>query len=103
MRKQRIIDVINSELKPEVLFVENESDSHQGPPGRETHFKLIIVSDLFEGQTRIERHQLVYKYMQKELDTGLHALALKLFTAPEWSEKKDSVNLSSPDCSHKKK
>jgi len=99
LRQINITEVINSNLSPYHLEVVNESDMHQGPPGRETHFKLIIVSDKLKDLSRIERHQLVYKLLDSELKSGLHALALKLFSESEWENNK--ANLNSPDCSHK--
>ncbi len=102
MREQKITEIINMSLAPSHLEVVNESDMHQGPPGRETHFKLVAVSDKFDSLSRVERHQLVYKLLESELQSGLHALALKLYSTNEWQKNKDNMNLNSPDCSHKK-
>jgi len=75
---------------------------HQGPPGRESHFKLIVASEKFTDLSRVQRHQLVYKLLDGELKAGLHALALKLYTGSEWQKLDGQANLNSPDCSHKK-
>ena len=102
MRQQKIIDIINTNLAPSHLEVVNESDMHQGPLGRETHFKLVAVSDKFSDLSLVQRHQLVYKLLDSELQAGLHALALKLYSVTEWEKNKSNMNLSSPECSHKK-
>ena len=102
MREQRIKNIINNSFSPTYFEIVNESDMHQGPPNRETHFKLVIVSDNFIDSSRVQRHQAVYKLLQAELNDGLHALALKIYTASEWQKVAQEANLSSPECAHKK-
>ncbi len=101
-REKRMAALVQEQLSPAYYELVNESDQHAGPPGRETHFKLIAVSDFFSGLSRVERHQKVYSIFASEMTSGLHALALKLYTQNEWSQMPESKNLSSPDCSHKK-
>ena len=60
-------------------------------------FKPTIVSDYFSNLTRVKRHQAVYKVLSEELSNGVHALALHLFTADEWSSKEASPQ-NSPAC-----
>ena len=58
MRVQQSIEMKVAEaLAPVHLDVINESGMHSVPPGSESHFKLVIVSDRFAGLTRIKRHQ----------------------------------------------
>lgn len=99
-RESRIQDLLIENFQPDHLEVENESDQHSGPPGRESHFKVILVSKKFADLSRIERHQLVYGLLQSELDSGLHALALKLYTPEQWGQ---NPSTQSPDCSSKRK
>jgi stress-induced morphogen len=40
-----------------------------------------VISNVFEGKKRIDRHRLVHQILHEELNGGVHALALKL-TAP---------------------
>ncbi|MCV6071225.1 BolA/IbaG family iron-sulfur metabolism protein, partial [Escherichia coli] len=48
---QEIIEKkLHSELQPSYLKVINESYMHNVPPGSESHFKVIVVSDSFAGQ-----------------------------------------------------
>jgi BolA protein len=64
------------------LVLENESQMHsRGDP--ESHFKLILVSNDFEGVAKVRRHQSVYKVLS-ELMPQFHALALHLYTEKEW-------------------
>jgi stress-induced morphogen len=44
------------------------------------HFRAEIVSDRFQGLSRIEQHQLVYSIFGEEIGGAIHALSLKTST-----------------------
>ena len=92
--------VIDSKLKAKistsVLNIENESHMHSGP-ATESHFKVTIVSDDFEGKMLIARHRMVNEILKDELDGAIHALTLHTMT-PEEFNKKQGVVPDSPDC-----
>ncbi|HAT6979268.1 TPA: BolA/IbaG family iron-sulfur metabolism protein [Legionella pneumophila] len=96
-RKQRIEEKLIPALSPLFLSVENESMNHHVPPGAETHFKVIAVSNHFNDLTRINRHKLVNQLLKDEFTLGLHALSMHLYTADEWTSQQQSV-LKSPAC-----
>ena len=48
--------------------------------GTKDHFKAVIVATEFEGKTRIEQHQLVYRALGELMDGPVHALALETRT-----------------------
>src|SRR5437016_11066942 len=81
----RTHDLITQKLTeafaPESLHVIDESDRHVGHvghrPGGETHFRVYIVSQAFEGKSRIERHRMVNTALEAELKASVHALAIK--------------------------
>lgn len=83
-------------LNPSVLELENESHGHNVPKHSETHFRLVIVSEHFDGLSRVKRHQLVYKAADDALKQGVHALAMQCFTESEWAE--SPARLTSPPC-----
>lgn len=83
-------------LAPSFLSVENESHMHNVPPGSESHFKVVVVSDQFESKRLVQRHQLVYRQLQQELANGVHALAIHAYTQAEWQAKGQAP--SSPQC-----
>jgi len=74
-------------LEPAHLEVVNESHMHKGPKDAETHFKVVVVSDRFEGLAAVRRHQLVYGALGDELRMrkGIHALAITSRTPTEWA------------------
>lgn len=50
------------------------------------HFDAVVVSDDFEGKSRIERHRLVYTALGERMKEEVHALSMKLYTNNEWSK-----------------
>jgi stress-induced morphogen len=44
------------------------------------HFRAEIVSDRFEGLTRIQQHKLVYDVFGDEIGGAIHALSIKTST-----------------------
>jgi len=101
-RKQRIHDALFSQLKPDLLIIENESSNHQVPVDSETHFKVIIISSAFNQLRPLARHRMVNTLLATEFNSGLHALSLHLYTPPEWPPKNGSTQ-DSPACHHAKK
>ncbi|GBG24843.1 BolA-like protein 1 [Hondaea fermentalgiana] len=78
------------------LEVINESSGHNVPRGSETHFKVVVVSDKFEGLKLIERHRLVQSTLDAELQGGVHALSIVAKTPAQWEDK--PVIPPSPNC-----
>jgi len=80
-------DKLTASLAPTRLAIENESHLHQGhassPQTGESHFRLEIVSDRFEGLNRVDRQRLVYQALAQELAGPVHALALSTRTPSE--------------------
>ena len=75
---------LQSTFVPSVLEVMNESHMHNVPKGSETHFKVLIVSDHFEGQPPIKRHRVVHSVLSDELKSGVHALSIVAKTSVQW-------------------
>lgn len=67
---------------PESLEVQDVSEQHRGHggwrEGGETHFHVVMVSRVFDGQTRISRQRAVYKALSEEMAGPVHALSLNL-------------------------
>lgn len=96
-RKQFIQTTLSEALKPTHLDVIDESHMHSGPK-QETHFRVVIVSDSFQNLTKVARQRLVFGLLQNELNSGLHALALRTLTPEEWEKEGAKDSLSSPVC-----
>lgn len=94
--EDEIIEKLQQALNPVHLEVTNESHMHNVPPGSESHFKVVVVSDEFNGKMLIARHRLINKALAEELAGPIHALALHTLTTQEWSEKGSAPE--SPPC-----
>ncbi|WP_261816815.1 BolA family protein [Vibrio gallicus] len=86
MLQQVIEQKLNQALTPTHLQVINESHKHNVPPGSESHFKVVIVSDKFENLRLIARHRLVNSTLSDEFAAGLHALSMHTLTKLEWQQ-----------------
>lgn len=78
------------------LEVVNESNQHNVPPGSESHFKAIIVSNDFADKKLLERHRMVNEILKQELKQNIHALALHTYTWSEWEESNSNAPTSPP-------
>ena len=47
------------------------------------HFQAQIVSTAFEGKSRVQRHQLVYKALGDRMREEIHALSMQTLTPEE--------------------
>ncbi|MBM3368767.1 MAG: BolA family transcriptional regulator [Betaproteobacteria bacterium] len=48
------------------------------------HFQAMIVSAAFEGKSRVQRHQLVYRALGERMREEIHALSMQTLTPGEW-------------------
>lgn len=96
-----VADAIESKIRQDLsvahLSVENESHKHSVPANSETHFKLVLVSEDFQGLMPVRRHQRLYQVLSQELAGPVHALALHTYTPAEWRAQGGDV-ADSPDC-----
>ncbi len=83
-------------LQHEFLEVINESDNHNVPPGSESHFKVTVVSNAFQGKMLIARHRMVNEILADELAHSIHALVLHTMTMEEWFKKGGKPHESPP-------
>ncbi len=95
--ERAVTDKLNGHFAAQFLQVTNESYMHSVPEGSESHFKLVIVSDQFDGQRLVQRHQSIYRLLADDLAGPIHALALHTYTPSEWSEKNAQAP-ESPNC-----
>jgi len=47
------------------------------------HFQALIVARAFEGKSRVQRHQLVYKALGERMREEIHALSMQTLTPEE--------------------
>ncbi|MCU7917161.1 MAG: BolA/IbaG family iron-sulfur metabolism protein [Candidatus Thiodiazotropha sp. (ex Dulcina madagascariensis)] len=95
--QQIIRQKLQSTFSPLHLEVIDESHMHSVPEGAESHFKVVLVSDAFQGETLINRHRQVNKVLTEELQGDVHGLALHTLTPEDWFNRGGTVP-DSPEC-----
>ena len=73
---------LREKLQPSALEVIDESAAHAGHAGAGaegygTHFRVRVASPLFDGQSRVARHRLVYDALHFFIAEGVHAIAIE--------------------------
>lgn len=75
MKPEEIETLIKAGLPDSEAYVEGEDG---------THFSALVICAAFAGKTRIQKQQMVYDTVRKQLEDGtLHALSLKTMTPEE--------------------
>ena len=77
---------LEQEFEPTELLIKDQSHLHAGHAGAEDgkgHFDVMIVSAAFDGQSRIQRHRMVYDALTRLLESDIHALRIKAFAPSE--------------------
>ena len=84
--EDRIKALLSEKLNPAEIEVKNMSHLHAGHAGDdgsgESHFRVMVVSKMFENKGKIERHRMVFGILQCEIK-AIHALEIKAFTPDE--------------------
>ena len=83
-RDERIVSALQA-LNPVKIELTNDSQKHAGHAHHlggagftgDTHYKLLIVSEKFNGLSRLERQRAVTDLLKNEFSSGLHALEIK--------------------------
>lgn len=90
--KEQLMQRLLEFCKPCYVSVIDDSDAHRGHKGAiatgNSHFSVTVVSDCFDGQPLVKRHQQVYRCCESLFDSSLHALGLKTLTNNEWRDRR---------------
>jgi acid stress-induced BolA-like protein IbaG/YrbA len=74
---EQIKQRISASLTCQIITVEGD--------GR--HFFATIVSDAFNGYSRLRQHQIVYQALGNSMQHDIHALSMKTLTPTEWEQR----------------
>jgi len=96
-----IEEKLRTQLQPSYLQIINESSNHNVPPGSESHFKVIVVTDQFIGLSLLHRHRLIHNILTAELQSLVHALSIVAKTREQWNDNQQITD--SPACRGGKK
>jgi stress-induced morphogen len=85
--EQSIREKLSGAFNPAAIEVVDDSHRHAGhgssPQTGESHFSVVVVSPMFAGKSRIERHRMVNAALAEELAGPVHALAVTALTPDE--------------------
>ena len=95
--QNKITHKLTDALSPVHLEVVNESSMHSVPPGSESHFKVVAISDRFQDQSLVLRHRMINELLADEIAGPIHALSLHTMTPTEWRSQGKSTE-DSPLC-----
>jgi BolA protein len=87
-RIERIRSRLVATFTPVECQLVDESHQHAGHAGAASgggHYRLHLISDRFEGLSRISRHRLVYDCLHDMMHTDIHALAINAQAPSETS------------------
>lgn len=81
-----IADAIRAKLQaafaPQQLELIDESGKHAGHSGAhpqgESHFRLVLRAEAFNGKSRVQRQQMVFAVLRDEMAGRVHALSLQV-------------------------
>ncbi len=94
--RQTIETKLAEAFDPLHLTVEDESANHNVPAGSESHFRVVIVAERFDGRRLLDRHRLVNRALAEELAGPVHALALHTYTPGDWRDRFGDAPMSPP-------
>jgi BolA protein len=81
---------LTAALAPSRLDLIDESTLHAGHSGAraegESHFRLLIVTAMFTGKTRLERQRMVFAALADLMRTEVHALSITALSPEEAGE-----------------
>ena len=87
MQPEEIKQLIEAGLQGAQAYVEGDG----------AHFTAAVICLAFAGKNRIQKQQLVYDTVRKQLlDGTLHALSVNTFTPEEWQNLKNDLHSEGP-------
>lgn len=88
-RVDKIWNQLVATFAPLECQLEDESHLHAGHAGAASgggHYKVRLISERFQGLTRIARHRLVYDCLRDMMHSDIHALNIVALAPSEVSQ-----------------
>lgn len=82
--RQIIEDKLTAAFAPIHVEVVDDSHRHNVPQGAESHFRVLVVSDHFDGLPLVARHRAVNEALAAELAGSVHALGITALTTDQY-------------------
>ena len=78
---REILGRLREPLSPTSIKIFDDTADHAGHAGnqhQQAYLRLYVVSDAFEGLSRLQRHQWIMSLVKDLVGTKIHALTLEL-------------------------
>jgi len=84
--RSRIEQKLRDVLDPVELDVIDQSAAHAGHAGASGggHFRVLVVSDAFEGMTAVQRQRRIYEILAEDMKSAIHALSMSCLSRSEY-------------------
>jgi BolA protein len=85
-REAKIRQRLEQSLDPLELLIKDQSQLHTGHEGAREgkgHFDITVVSQAFDGVSRVRRHRMVYDALRDLLESDIHALRISAYAPSE--------------------
>ena len=85
-----ITTTLQQKIGATIVEIADRSDLHKHHQGRMNapvgsgHYDAIVVAPSFSGKTMMQQHRMVYEALSEQMQTNIHALALKTYTPEQW-------------------
>lgn len=81
MDAQNVENLIHEEVPDAEIDVIR--DDHEDERSDGAHFGLVVISDKFEGMSRVDRHRVVHDALGESLGGDIHAVEIRAQTNEE--------------------
>jgi stress-induced morphogen len=55
-------------------------------PDDDDHYAAVVIAPEFDGESLVDRHQLVYDALGEHMTTDIHAIELSTYTPEEYDQ-----------------
>jgi len=86
MTSELIKQKLTEAFKPDLIEIIDDSAAHAGHAGAQKgggHYNVTIVSELFDGKSLVQRHQLIYQTLNDLMKNDIHALGINALSPSE--------------------
>lgn len=88
MTVELIKNTLTNTFQPIALELIDNSAAHAGHAGVRNgggHYHITIVAEVFEGQSLVKRHQLIYQALAELMKQHIHALSITALSPFEYN------------------
>jgi BolA protein len=85
--RSHIEQKLRDAFDPIEIDVIDQSAAHAGHAGAASgggHYRVILVSQAFEGQNQVQRQRRVYEILADEMRSSIHALSMTCVSRSEY-------------------